>query len=88
MDREPATAASRYHSHGLTRAGLEACVGGAFFPGIEASWFLRDTYNYTEPFRLDHTGLSAGDVTKQMAVPWQADFFKCYAYSNGSAVYA
>jgi len=73
---------------GLTRAALEACVGGAFFPGIEASWFLRDTYNYTELFRLDQSGLSAGDVTKQMAVPWQADFFKCNAYSNGTEVFA
>jgi hypothetical protein len=27
----------------LTRAALEACVSVAFFPGIEAGWFLRDT---------------------------------------------
>jgi hypothetical protein len=67
---------------GLTRAALEACVGGAFYPGIEASWFLRDVYNYTEPFRLDHTGRVAGDVTKQMAVPWQADFRDCYEYDG------
>ena len=67
---------------GLTRAALEACVGAAFFPGIEASWFLRDiakpgAFDYTEPFRLNQTGHKAGDVTKQMAVPWQADFWKC-----------
>ena len=62
---------------GLTQAALEACVGAAFFPGIEASWFLRDTYTYLEPFRLDPAGRNAGDVTKQMAVPWQADFWKC-----------
>ncbi|MFL6214357.1 MAG: LodA/GoxA family CTQ-dependent oxidase [Blastocatellia bacterium] len=68
---------------GLTRAALEACVGAAFFPGIEASWFLRSSraseYDYSEPFRLDHTGRAAGDVTKQMAVPWQADFYECYS---------
>ena len=29
---------------GLTRAALEPCVGGAFFPGIEASWKLRDGF--------------------------------------------
>jgi hypothetical protein len=69
---------------GLSRAALEACVGAAFFPGIEASWFLRDTFNYTEPFRLNHTGRAAGDVTKQMAVPWQADFYECLAF-NGYA---
>jgi hypothetical protein len=62
---------------GLDRAALEACIGGAFFPGIEASWFVRDRYAFVEPFRLDHKDLQAGDVTKQMAVPWQADFNEC-----------
>lgn len=62
---------------GLDRAALENCVGGAFYPGIEASWLLRDKYKYTEPFRLSHTRRKAGDVTKQMAVPWQADFYDC-----------
>lgn len=73
--------ASTITPDGLTRAALEACVGAAFFPGIEASWFLRSSrpseYNYVEPFRLDHSGRGAGDVTKQMAVPWQADFYEC-----------
>ena len=62
---------------GLTRAALDACVGGAFFPGIEASWHLRDTLGYLEPFRLDPSGLGPGDITEQMAVPWQADFTDC-----------
>ncbi len=62
---------------GLDRAALESCVGGPFYPGIEAGWMLRDTYPYVEPFRLDQASLEAGDVTKQMAVPWQADFADC-----------
>jgi len=62
---------------GLDRAALEACVGAAFYPGIEASWLLRDTYKFSEPFRLDATSLEPGDITKQMAVPWQADFYDC-----------
>jgi len=62
---------------GLDRAALESCVGGAFYPGIEASWLLRDVYVYSEPFRLDQSDLQAGDVTKQLAVPWQADFADC-----------
>ena len=62
---------------GLTRAALDACVGGPFFPGIEAGWMLRDVYAFAESFRLDHTHLEAGDVTKQMALPWQADFHDC-----------
>ena len=62
---------------GLTRAALDPCVGGPFYPGIEAGWMLRDVYAFTESFRLDHTHLEAGDVTKQMALPWQADFHDC-----------
>ena len=68
---------------GLTQAALENCVGGGFFPGIETSYLTRDSYTFLEPFefRLDATNLSAGDLTKQMAVPWQADFFDC-AYED------
>jgi len=62
---------------GLDRAALEACAGGAFFPGIEAGWLMRDSYDFVEPFRLNHKKRKAGDVTKQMAVPWQADFTDC-----------
>ena len=62
---------------GLDRAGLDTCVGGAFYPGIEAGWMMRDVYTYSEPFRLDATVLMPGDITKQMAVPWQADFTDC-----------
>jgi hypothetical protein len=62
---------------GLDRAALEPCVGGAFYPGIEVGWLMRDIYPFDEPFRLSHTGLSAGDITKQMALPWQADFNDC-----------
>jgi len=69
---------------GLTRAALDTCVGGPFFPGIEAGWLLRDVYACSDPFRLDHAQLSAGDVTKQMAVPWQADFHDCQAERDGS----
>lgn len=67
---------------GLTRAALEACVGGAMFPGIEGSWLLRDDYAFSEPFRLDPTGRAAGDITRQMAVPWQSDFWKCQDYGG------
>jgi len=38
---------------GLDRAGLETCVGGAFFPGIEVSWLIRNPALYWEPFRID-----------------------------------
>lgn len=62
---------------GLDRAALEACVGAAFVPGIEVSWKVRDLFRYREPFRLDSGRLRPGDVTQQMAVPWQSDFVDC-----------
>jgi hypothetical protein len=62
---------------GLTRAALENCNGGPFFPGIDTSFLTRDVYPYVEPFRLDGSQLQAGDLSKQQAVPWQADFMDC-----------
>jgi len=62
---------------GLDRAALDACVGAAFYPGIEASWKIRDVFNYVEPFRLDPESLSPGDISQQMSLPWQTDFVYC-----------
>jgi hypothetical protein len=72
---------------GLDRAALEACAGGAFFPGIESGWFMRRASIYKEAFRIDHDyvdefdpaqpKIGAGDISKRMALPWQADFFEC-----------
>ncbi|HEY1248289.1 MAG TPA: LodA/GoxA family CTQ-dependent oxidase [Nitrososphaera sp.] len=70
---------------GLDRAALEACVGGAFYPGIEAGG-LPDTghsrpiilsSNFVEPFRLNHSVVSPGGITYEMALPWQNDFYQC-----------
>jgi hypothetical protein len=60
----------------LDRAAGESCVGGPFFPGIEMSYTSRDAAWYAEPYRL-RADLAPGDVTKRMAVPWQADFYEC-----------
>jgi hypothetical protein len=62
----------------LDRAALEACVGGGFFPGIEAGRMMleRSTYAEDRPFRIN-PHLPPGALTAQMAVPWQADFFEC-----------
>jgi len=62
----------------LDRAALEACVGGPFFPGIEASRAMLDvtTYDAQRPFRIN-AKLSPGALTAGMAVPWQADFNDC-----------
>lgn len=74
--------------HGLDRAALESGSGGAFFPGIEAGWQIRNPSLYAEPFRLNlnatsgyygETGapLAAGHFSRQMALPWHADFNDC-----------
>lgn len=68
---------------GLDRAALENCVGGAFFPGIEASWLIRKSEIFSEPFRIKHGAklgsltVRAGFFSQQMALPWQADFYAC-----------
>ena len=73
----PPAPGSTVTADGLTRAALENCSGGPFFPGIETSFLTRDQYPYVEPFRLDWTQLQAGDLTRQNAVPWQTDFNDC-----------
>jgi len=65
------------HPDTLTRMILERCCGGAFFPGIEITSIVRDPKLYEEAFRFNHAVLEAGDVTKYMALPWQADFYEC-----------
>lgn len=61
----------------LTRAALEMGQGGAFFPGIEITSIVRYRGFYdAEAFRVS-TALKAGDLSKWMALPWQADFFEC-----------
>ena len=67
---------------GMDKAALENCVGGAFFPGIEAGIILTDASKYlpitvdndVPCFRLDHSQVSPGDLTAKMALPWQNDF--------------
>jgi hypothetical protein len=69
---------------GLTRAALEPCVGGAFFPGIEISWKVRQ-FPLIEPFRFDASQMKPGDATAQMSLPWQSDFLDCAVEpGNGS----
>lgn len=36
----------------LDEAALEACLGGAFHPGCEATWPMRSALLYDEPFRI------------------------------------
>lgn len=68
---------------GLDRAALDACVGGSFFPGIEAGGkdpsnrpILFPT-NYADAFRVNHATVLPGTMSASMALPWQADFMAC-----------
>jgi hypothetical protein len=63
----------------LTRAALERCIGGPFYPGIEITYIAGDPTLYAEPFRF-RDDLRAGDITRYMALPWQADYFECNTY--------
>ncbi|MGR4877911.1 LodA/GoxA family CTQ-dependent oxidase [Streptomyces sp. LARHCF249] len=62
--------------HALVRAALEPASGGGFFPGIEMTFIADEPATWSAPFRL-RDDLTAGDLTKYMAVPWQADFYAC-----------
>lgn len=60
----------------LNRGVLEPCVGGPFYPGIEMTFISDEKQTFRGPFRVANT-FTAGDVTRYMALPWQADFFEC-----------
>ena len=64
----------------LTRIALEACVGGALYPGIEVNGYVMnfpERFLEGEPFRISPKTVRPGEVTEYNAVPWQADFLYC-----------
>ena len=61
----------------LDKAALDACIGGPFFPGIEAGFMMATSDTYRAPFRIDHHNYGAGSITSGLACPWQADFEAC-----------
>ena len=61
----------------LDAAALDACIGGPFYPGIEAGFMMARKDTYRAPFRIDHVKYSAGSITAGLACPWQADFSAC-----------
>ena len=85
----------------VTRGVLDNCVGGAFSPGIEMGWICRNPAIYAAPFRIHvrepnqgplslgfdpAKGMEPGDVTRYMAVPWQADFNECSSNPIGDRI--
>jgi hypothetical protein len=114
------------------RGVLSNALGGAFCPGGEVTWMIRNpsvywapyrfkvdrslsgfletaaqsntgtgveqdyTFNVQNPLSQDNdfdTGLQPGDVTKYMALPWQADFNECttnpidVTYADWNSIY-
>jgi hypothetical protein len=67
----------------LDRSALTACVGAAFFPGIEVGGIEKTPIDQADNFladdwiRLDHAKVGPGDITQYMAVPWHSDFKAC-----------
>jgi len=85
-DFDAAEAVDAVTPDGLDRASLEQGVGGGFFPGIEAGIMCTYRELYAAPFRIRRDPFqhgarqylpSAGFMTRNMACPWQADFWEC-----------
>jgi hypothetical protein len=89
---EPSSTPMLFSPHGLDRAQLETVNGGAFYPGMEVSWQIRNPAIFIEPFRIDLNATSGywgetskigpGYFTRQMALPWHADFNECKNEGN------
>jgi hypothetical protein len=60
----------------LDRAALEPCVGGAFYPGIEMTYFSREASTWAGLCRIN-PATAPGGLSMHMALPWQADFSEC-----------
>lgn len=46
-------------------------------PRHDESWYYQNGLSPTEDETADTQGCEPGDLTKRMAIPWQADFFQC-----------
>jgi hypothetical protein len=73
----------------LTLAALEHTVGDPLAPGIELGWRAKDigVYTFSEdgrphfpPFRVNHTVIQPGHLSRSLSLPWQSDFDLCNAH--------
>ena len=60
----------------LDRAAFDPCIGAPFYPGIEITYIATHPTTWSGPCRLAQD-LRPGDITRHMALPWQADFAEC-----------
>lgn len=77
----------------IDRGVLSNLLGGAFCPGGEAAWIMRNPAIYSSAYCINQSttytpgslsqkgdlanGLEPGDITKYSAQPWQSDFNEC-----------
>ena len=61
----------------IDKGALDPCVGGAFYPGIEMTYVATYTDTWSGLCRVDQKKFRPGDITRWMALPWQADFSEC-----------
>lgn len=61
----------------LTKVALKNTTGAPFYPGIELTSICKNPNLYMEAYRINEQIQEAGDLTKYMAVPWQADMWEC-----------
>ena len=69
----------QFQPNALDRAALESMCGGSFNPGIEVCKVVDQHATWGAPFRVasEHEQIKPGDLTRDLAVPWQADFKLC-----------
>lgn len=61
----------------LDKGALDASVGAAMYPGIEMTYIATYPETWSGLCRIDAKKFRAGDITRWMAIPWQADFSEC-----------
>ena len=61
----------------IDKGALDPCIGGAFYPGIEITYIATYPETWSDLCRLDQKKFAPGDITRWMALPWQADFSEC-----------
>ncbi|MFZ1005274.1 MAG: LodA/GoxA family CTQ-dependent oxidase [Candidatus Sulfotelmatobacter sp.] len=61
----------------IDKGALDPCIGGAFYPGIEITYIATYPETWSDLCRLDQKRFAPGDITRWMALPWQADFSEC-----------
>lgn len=60
----------------LDRGAMDSMVGGSFRPGIEVCEVAGRPATWGTPLRIAPT-VTPGDLTRELAVPWQTDFVAC-----------